>query len=53
MASYLVGFDTAYRKDKDYPGGFIFECPQCFEKFWYHAGRESIDLLVEINAWPK
>ena len=44
---------TTYRKDDDYPGAFIFECPQCFEKFWYHACRESIDLLVLVDAWPK
>ncbi len=53
MTPYLVGFTTEMRKDDESPGGFIFECPECFEKFWYHAGRSSIDLLVFLNSWPK
>lgn len=53
MVYYLVGFDTTCRRGNGFPGVFIFECPQCFEKFWYHACRESIDLLVLVDAWPK
>ncbi|MFH0873447.1 MAG: hypothetical protein V1846_01255 [Candidatus Komeilibacteria bacterium] len=56
MAAYLVGFDTelsGLSQDEECMGGFIFECPHCFERFWFHAADCSIDLLIFIDAWPK
>lgn len=53
LIPYIVGFDIQVGRNQKFPGGFIIECPECFEKFWFHAAAASIDLLKLKGAWPE
>ncbi|NTU69520.1 hypothetical protein HGB13_01655 [bacterium] len=34
-------------------GGLIFECPECFTTFWYHAFESMLDRYIEnCPLWP-
>lgn len=53
MIPYMVGFSTVLRKNNEFPGGLIIECPACFCKFWFHLPQSNIDVLKYLNAWPQ
>lgn len=36
-----------YKKLDDRFSAFCFECPKCFEKFWYHQSNDMIEELVK------
>lgn len=58
-AQYVVGFTT----DGAYPsslggemrvGRIIIECPDCFEKFYFHVTADTVDSIRDNCAvWPK
>lgn len=49
---YVVGFDTDVPRSplSGVIGGFILECPKCFEKFWHHVFPVSVELLMLIRG---
>ena len=50
----LVGFSTSSTPKEGYVGVGIFECPQCFEKFWFHFESSFVRILQEeLPKWPK
>lgn len=53
---FMVGYDSGAPcdPDDDQAGAFVFECPACFEKFWFHANTATLDYLSTcLAAWPK
>ena len=55
-AKHIVGFYTDGPKSSNPEtiGIFIFECPGCFQLFWYHVSGESIKLYKNLcPLWPK
>lgn len=54
MMPYMVGFDNGGPPKRGFLGAFIFECPTCFEKFWFHAEKNTVEYLATFHdAWPK
>lgn len=53
--TYVVGF-TLDAPPSVWPdivvGALIIECPQCFEKFWFHCTKEMLKTAVRLGAWP-
>lgn len=54
LMKYMVGYDSGVLGSICTRGAFIFECPKCFEKFWFHAGIGVVERLSATHpAWPK
>ncbi|MBA3733260.1 hypothetical protein H0W91_02695 [Patescibacteria group bacterium] len=54
-ANLIVGFtQTAGPQRSDRGGIAIFECPKCFEYFWFHLGVSSPKVYkMFAPKWPK
>jgi hypothetical protein len=46
---YVVGFEF----DQNNRERIILECPQCFEKFWFHCDAEGFGLTEICQNWPQ
>jgi hypothetical protein len=45
---YVIGFDSGpYGHPK-----IIIECPECFEKFWFHCQDFVDSLMRDCPNWP-
>jgi hypothetical protein len=59
IVRHLIGFSTDLRSlpkttKGDVVGIAILECPQCSEKFCFHASKDYINLAIErCPHWPK
>jgi hypothetical protein len=53
----LIGFSVNQpipSRRENIVGILLFECPECFEKFWFHATNDAIAVIRSSSAkWPK
>ena len=57
----IIGFSLeqpattrAFLSDVKRIGIIIIECPECFEKFWYHCTAEGYKIKKQLcSQWPK
>lgn len=45
---------VGYERSSSGGGKIVFECPVCFEKYWFHASRLIfLEIMGKCSAWPK
>jgi len=48
----MVGFDASV-PGINRVGALVFECPNCYEKLWFHVTLESLALyMLKFKNWP-